>query len=81
MSNEKPCRACMDFRTWAKRQKEVYDSEKVGRRFINKFIDIYYEFCRYCSSARSYFIRFLCDDLSRFLLLFCKKIYYNFTIS
>ncbi|XP_029167800.1 FAD-linked sulfhydryl oxidase ALR [Nylanderia fulva] len=28
MSNEKPCRACTDFRTWAKRQKEVYDSEK-----------------------------------------------------
>ncbi|KAL0108983.1 hypothetical protein PUN28_014228 [Cardiocondyla obscurior] len=27
-SHEKPCRACMDFRTWAKRQKEVYDSEK-----------------------------------------------------
>ncbi|KAL6255130.1 hypothetical protein P5V15_013460 [Pogonomyrmex californicus] len=27
-SSEKPCRACMDFRTWAKRQKEVYDSEK-----------------------------------------------------
>ncbi|EGI63891.1 FAD-linked sulfhydryl oxidase ALR [Acromyrmex echinatior] len=28
MPSEKPCRACMDFRTWAKRQKEVYDSEK-----------------------------------------------------
>ncbi|XP_012525776.1 FAD-linked sulfhydryl oxidase ALR [Monomorium pharaonis] len=28
MSQEKPCRACVDFRTWAKRQKEVYDSEK-----------------------------------------------------
>ncbi|KAM0731192.1 FAD-linked sulfhydryl oxidase ALR [Formica fusca] len=28
MSNEKPCRACQDFKTWTKREKEAYDSKK-----------------------------------------------------
>ncbi|EZA58330.1 hypothetical protein DMN91_006024 [Ooceraea biroi] len=28
MSQEKPCRACTDFRTWARRQKETYDTEQ-----------------------------------------------------
>lgn len=27
--SEKPCRACTDFRTYAKLQKEAYNSEKV----------------------------------------------------
>lgn len=39
MSNEKPCRACTDFRTWAKLQKEVYNSEKVNQQFV-KFLVI-----------------------------------------
>ncbi|EFN62310.1 FAD-linked sulfhydryl oxidase ALR [Camponotus floridanus] len=36
MSNEKPCRACTDFRTWAKRQKEAYDSEKEAQKKQNQ---------------------------------------------
>lgn len=28
MSQEKPCRACTDFKTWAKIQKKTFDSEK-----------------------------------------------------
>lgn len=29
MSPEKPCRACMDFKSWAKSQKKAFESEKV----------------------------------------------------
>ncbi|KAG6801374.1 FAD-linked sulfhydryl oxidase ALR [Apis mellifera caucasica] len=28
MSNEKPCRACMDFKSWAKSQRKTLESEK-----------------------------------------------------
>ncbi|XP_034180809.2 evr1_Alr domain-containing protein Alr [Osmia lignaria lignaria] len=28
MSHEKPCRACTDFKTWAKSQKKTFDSTK-----------------------------------------------------
>lgn len=27
--NEKPCRTCVDFKSWAKIQKKTYDSEQV----------------------------------------------------
>lgn len=27
--NEKPCRTCMDFKSWAKIQKKAYDTEQV----------------------------------------------------
>lgn len=27
MTHEKPCRTCMDFKTWAKLQKQTFDSE------------------------------------------------------
>lgn len=30
MSHEKPCRACTDFKTWAKSQKKTFESTKVG---------------------------------------------------
>lgn len=33
MVGEKPCRACTDFKTWAKLQKQTYYSEKVGKHF------------------------------------------------
>ncbi|KAL6428530.1 hypothetical protein ACFW04_007874 [Cataglyphis niger] len=36
MSNEKPCRACTDFRTWAKHQKEAYDSQKEAQKKQDK---------------------------------------------
>ncbi|XP_070153206.1 FAD-linked sulfhydryl oxidase ALR isoform X2 [Polyergus mexicanus] len=32
MSNEKPCRACQDFKTWTKREKEAYDSKKEAQK-------------------------------------------------
>ncbi|KOC63727.1 FAD-linked sulfhydryl oxidase ALR [Habropoda laboriosa] len=32
MSHEKPCRACMDFKSWAKSQKKTFDSEKESKK-------------------------------------------------
>ncbi|CAK9806948.1 FAD-linked sulfhydryl oxidase ALR [Anthophora plagiata] len=32
MSHEKPCRACMDFKSWAKSQKKTFDSEKESEK-------------------------------------------------
>ena len=32
MSHEKPCRACTDFKTWAKSQKKAFDSEKQSEK-------------------------------------------------
>lgn len=29
-NGEKPCRTCMDFKSWAKLQKKTFDGEKVG---------------------------------------------------
>lgn len=36
MSNEKPCRTCMDFRTWARKQKQTFDSEKESQKTQEK---------------------------------------------
>ncbi|XP_076283517.1 evr1_Alr domain-containing protein Alr [Lasioglossum baleicum] len=32
MSTEKPCRACTDFKTWAKIQKKTFESEKESEK-------------------------------------------------
>ncbi|XP_076659322.1 evr1_Alr domain-containing protein Alr [Halictus rubicundus] len=32
MSHEKPCRACTDFKTWAKIQKKTFESEKESEK-------------------------------------------------
>ncbi|XP_012274247.1 FAD-linked sulfhydryl oxidase ALR [Orussus abietinus] len=32
MSHEKPCRTCMDFKSWAKIQKQTFDSEKESEK-------------------------------------------------
>lgn len=36
MSNEKPCRTCTDFKTWAKKQKQTFDSEKESQKTQEK---------------------------------------------
>ncbi|XP_024226325.1 FAD-linked sulfhydryl oxidase ALR [Bombus impatiens] len=36
MSHEKPCRACMDFKSWAKSQKKAFDSEKATEKIEKK---------------------------------------------
>lgn len=34
MVQERPCRTCTDFKTWAKIQKKTFDTEKVIRIII-----------------------------------------------
>lgn len=36
---KKPCRTCTDFRTWAKQQKNIYESKsEVQRKLLGYFI-------------------------------------------
>ncbi|XP_015587379.1 FAD-linked sulfhydryl oxidase ALR [Cephus cinctus] len=36
MSYEKPCRTCTDFKTWAKIQKQTFDSEKERQKQVTE---------------------------------------------
>ncbi|XP_053996713.1 FAD-linked sulfhydryl oxidase ALR [Hylaeus anthracinus] len=40
MSQEKPCRACTDFKTWAKIQKKTFESEKESGKKQEKISSI-----------------------------------------
>lgn len=35
----KPCRTCTDFKTWAKLQKQTFDSEKVSSNLVARKVD------------------------------------------
>ncbi|OAD55785.1 FAD-linked sulfhydryl oxidase ALR [Eufriesea mexicana] len=40
MSQEKPCRACMDFKSWAKSQKKALESEKDSEEKKKKSLSV-----------------------------------------
>lgn len=48
MVQEKPCRTCTDFQTWAKLQKKTYDFEKVSFiNYLQKFNNLHHFFFSY----------------------------------
>ncbi|CAL7939417.1 unnamed protein product [Xylocopa violacea] len=40
MSHEKPCRACMDFKSWAKSQRKAFESEKESEEKEKKSLPV-----------------------------------------